>query len=253
MALEGHRRVPPHYFDPMVVPPIGGKHAQSLIILHSRGSNGREFGLELLQTSIPDSSTIQNAFPNARFIFPTAIKRRAKIFKRIPIHQWFDNWSLQDPTEREKLQFEGLSEELGAMIGMCRWLPLRQRMEETLEDAFIDVDDDPFLRDEESQAGSTTINDTSQATFNISKMIRYLQDELEILHSDQPSRSTGIPVFIGHGVEDEKVRVSLAREATSFLGRVHIEVEHKEYKGLGHWYSGEMLCDIVNFISRQTE
>lgn len=95
------------YPEPLVIPPLR-EHRQTIIILHGRGSTAAALGPEILATSIPELGSLPFAFPNAKFVFPTASVRRATIFKRSPIHQWFDNWSLVTPTEREELQIEGL-------------------------------------------------------------------------------------------------------------------------------------------------
>ena len=78
------------YPEPLIVSPLQ-KHKQTWIILHGRGSNALKFGPELLGTTIPEYVNLNQAFPNSKFIFPTAAPRRATIYKRSIIHQWFDN------------------------------------------------------------------------------------------------------------------------------------------------------------------
>ncbi|KAK2849614.1 hypothetical protein FQN49_005580 [Arthroderma sp. PD_2] len=68
-------------------------------------SNAERFGRELLK-----SSNLDSQLPTVRFVFPTARKRRSTILKRVPINQWYDNYSLDDPGERTELQVEGLHE-----------------------------------------------------------------------------------------------------------------------------------------------
>ena len=279
------------YPDPIIVPPSSGNHRQSFIILHGRGSNGEMFGRVLLSTPIPAFTNLREAFPDAKFIFPTASKRRAQLYNRTPINQWFDNWSLHTPTEREELQFDGLRETseflhalvqgevqrvgegnvvlwglsqgcaaalvagllwpgkegLGGVMGMCGWLPLRGRMEGVLD--FWDGDggvgpDDVFARAEDGGGGG----DVS----GIGKVVEYLREELDIAADGDGdvSKLLGIPMFLGHGTKDEKVPLALGREAAGLLRKVNLQVEYKEYEGLGHWYSGEMLRDIVLFIER---
>jgi len=97
------------YPDPLITPPLK-EHKETWIILHGRGSNAQKFGSELLSTQIPGHGSLPQAFPHAKFIFPTASTRRATIYKRKEIHQWFDNWHLDAPTEREELQIDGLRE-----------------------------------------------------------------------------------------------------------------------------------------------
>ena len=296
MAPSGVPRKLPQYPEPLVVSPRSGTHAQSLIVLHGRGSNGEKFGLELLKTLIPGFGTLPTAFPDAKFIFPTAAKRRAQIYKRTPIHQWFDNWSLKTPTEREELQFDGLREstefihrlldteiaavgasnvilwglsqgcaislvalllwqreKLGAAIGMCGWLPLRQRMEDTLaedDDAGND-ENNPFAQGSSACFGTNATEE--DGILKIDKIVEYLREELQVPSELKSSTASEIPIFLGHGTEDEKVPLSLGKEAAALLRQVDLDVEYKEYQGLGHWYSGEMLCDIVCFIQRQAK
>ncbi|KAJ5230711.1 Phospholipase/carboxylesterase/thioesterase [Penicillium chrysogenum] len=48
--------------------------------------------------------------PHNKVVFPTASKRRATRFKKMPINQWFDNYSHKDPGDRTDLQVEGFCE-----------------------------------------------------------------------------------------------------------------------------------------------
>ncbi|KIW16434.1 hypothetical protein PV08_06486 [Exophiala spinifera] len=95
--------------EPLVVLP-SATHTFSIILLHGRGSNGPRFGLEFLESRTSGGQTLQELFPSVKFIFPTAKKRRSTVLKRVKINQWFDNYSLDDPTERQDLQYEGLTE-----------------------------------------------------------------------------------------------------------------------------------------------
>jgi predicted esterase len=96
---------PKVYPAPLIIPPLSGSHTHTIISLHGRGSNAERYGYELLE-----SANLQARLPTVKFIFPTARKRRSTILKRIPINQWFDNYSLEDPGEKTELQIEGLCE-----------------------------------------------------------------------------------------------------------------------------------------------
>ncbi|PLN84992.1 putative phospholipase/carboxylesterase [Aspergillus taichungensis] len=94
------------YPTPLVIPPIeDDKHTHTIILLHGRGSNAERFGSVFLE-----STEIARRLPTVKFIFPTAKKRRATVFNRTPIHQWFDNYSLEDLDARTELQVDGLEE-----------------------------------------------------------------------------------------------------------------------------------------------
>ncbi|PGH05802.1 hypothetical protein GX51_02775 [Blastomyces parvus] len=92
------------YSNLLVIPPSSPtEHTHTFILLHGRGSNTERFGVEFLR-----STNLSDRLPTVKFIFPTASKRRSTVLKRIPIHQWFDNYSREDPGERTDLQIDGL-------------------------------------------------------------------------------------------------------------------------------------------------
>lgn len=96
---------PKPYPAPLVIPPLDNdQHTHTIILLHGRGSNGERFGHVFIE------SGIAKRLPTTKFIFPTARKRRSTVLKRIPINQWFDNYSLEDPNTRAELQLDGLQE-----------------------------------------------------------------------------------------------------------------------------------------------
>ncbi|KID93777.1 acyl-protein thioesterase, partial [Metarhizium majus ARSEF 297] len=92
-------------------------HTYSLILLHGLGSNGEKFGSELMKTALcSDSQSLPELLPGARFIFPTAKRRRSSAFGRSKITQWFDIASLDDPSHRQQTQVEGLEESLSEIL-----------------------------------------------------------------------------------------------------------------------------------------
>ncbi|GAQ05820.1 acyl-protein thioesterase 1 [Aspergillus lentulus] len=94
------------YPSPLVIPPLrNDQHTHTIILLHGRGSNSERFGRVFIE-----STGIAKRLPTTKFIFPTARKRRSTVLKRIPINQWFDNYSLEDPNTRTELQLDGLQE-----------------------------------------------------------------------------------------------------------------------------------------------
>lgn len=280
-----------HYPEPLVVLPLR-EHQQTWIILHGRGSNAEKFGPEFLCTPLMGNETLRTIFPNAKFVFPTASSRRATIYKRSLIHQWFDNWHLDRPTEREELQSEGLrdstqfihellrseiaiigaenvvlgglsqgcaaalvsmllwqGEPLAAFFGMCGWLPYRKTMQEfassgTQTNGGDDLDGSLF----EETASAT------ERSSPIEQAIAFLREEIECPSMGERFSLRSTPVFLGHGIQDDKVSVTLAREARDCLVALSIgdgqapSVILKEYDGLRHWYSGLMLKDFKEFV-----
>lgn len=318
------------YPEPLVFFPLQEPHKRTFIILHGRGSNAQKLGPELLATPIvtkpaaassphlatasqptpkvaedeSDPVTLRTAFPYAKFIFPTASVRRATIYKRAPIHQWFNNWILpKDPTapgadENEDFQIEGLrettlylhgilrqeiaaldrgahdvvlgglsqgcaaalvallmweGERLGACFVMCGWLPfgetLRRVASGTSETDATQEDDDDDLFERGDDVEQHEELERAQ------RAIAHLREVLE-LPRDRPSLDLSTvqktPILLCHGIKDEKVNVRLGRAAYQALITLGAEqVFWREYEGLGHWYSSEMLGDIASFLETQ--
>lgn len=87
------------------------KHSHTIILLHGLSSNGQKFGQELLETGKTSAGkTLPDLLPGARFIFPTAKRRRSSAFGRKKLTQWFDIARLPDPSYRKETQLQGLAE-----------------------------------------------------------------------------------------------------------------------------------------------
>jgi predicted esterase len=148
------------------------------------------------------------------------------------------------------LLWEG--EAFGGVVGMCGYLPFRKGMHDCIEDVeHADKDllggsgdggDDVFERDTES----------SEASTRFERAVAWLCDELDVSRQGREKANVpcmqSIPVFLGHGTEDEKVPCGIGRLAAEFLRGVHVSVDWREYEGLGHWYSGDMLRDMTQFL-----
>lgn len=100
MALTASKQRALHHPALYIVHPRSGNHRQSFIILHGRGDQGENFGAFLLMHRVGAYKGLQDAFPDAKFIFPTASKRRAASLGRIGVTQWFDLASIVDQEKR---------------------------------------------------------------------------------------------------------------------------------------------------------
>ena len=129
-------------------------------------------------------------------------------------------------------------EPLGAVFGMCGWLPLRHHMVDIVDPQTSTEDDEnPFAREEHIDG---KFNLPAEAT-------AWLREQLDFPTAPSPSPSTflplqRIPIFLAHGTEDEKVSIELGRQARDCLGVLGAKVEWMEYEGLGHWYSIKIEC-----------
>ncbi|KAK0658844.1 hypothetical protein DIS24_g4524 [Lasiodiplodia hormozganensis] len=116
LSKTAHKQT--HWPEPLIIAPTA-PHTHTLILLHGRGGNAKEFGPFLLFATPTSSELCLPAlFPGVKWVFPTAKKRRAALFKRMPISQWFDNWSLEYPEDRQELQYEGIAETSAFVAGL---------------------------------------------------------------------------------------------------------------------------------------
>ncbi|KAF7570430.1 esterase [Pyrenophora tritici-repentis] len=264
---------------PLIVPPLRD-HKTTLIILHGRGSTDEKFAEPLLKHIVSPLCTttssntgslqkteppkyFQDYFPDTRFVFPTAPLRRAPELKQHLQSQGLRETSafLHDLLKEEiktigakNVVSMGLSqgcaasivstllwkgEPFGALVGMCGYLPFRKGMHDSVEEP-EDEDDDASVRSDED------------AEDMFEKAVGWLGEELGTCGSvsgehDQPAMQS-IPLFMGHGIDDEKVPCRIGKLAAEFLTTLDVSVTWKEYEGSGHWYSDDMLRDVVEFL-----
>lgn len=131
--------------------------------------------------------------------------------------------------------FEG--EGLGGVVGMCGYLPFTKDMADLVEDGQETEEEDVFEREAEGGKSKTKLR----------KAVEWLREELEV-ESEGSVEQGWIPVFMGHGTEDEKVPCNTGKASVDFFRSVDVGVEWKQYQGLGHWYNWVMLRDVVRFL-----
>lgn len=82
----------------------------------------------------------------------------------------------------------------------------------------------------------------------VQQAIGFLRDELELPKKWESLPFQHTPTFLGHGKEGDRVPVSLGREAERCIRTLGGDMRHSAYEGLGHWYSAELLKDVVHFV-----
>lgn len=245
-------------------------------MLHGRGSDGEEFADEFLTEShLSDKTSLAEAFPGARWVFPSSKKLWSTAFEE-DMHAWFEAHSLTDITSRQDLQIAGiknsvacvqsiLDDELARLGGRkeklvisgisqggaIAMLTLLGRGGLACGAAFVTNTWLPFaeniariLPTSEDQAVTDRVRDAEYGGF-VQELISK-SAKLDQSSEDLP------PVFFGHGVDDAFVDVSLGRQARDVLIKAGFSVDWREYSGAdleGHWYKvPEQLEDIKGFL-----
>lgn len=155
-------------------------------------------------------------------------------------------------------------EPFAAAVGMCGWLPFANVMVDMLQEdqekdnlsQSYDDEYDPFSPSGDENGDSSVAPDPSlpldPSTVSALSAVNFLREELDL---DRTAKTTfrEVPIFLGHGIEDDRVKIDLGREAQKCLHSLGADVQMKEYEGLGHWYSEDMLRDIFQFLSHALE
>jgi len=154
-------------------------------------------------------------------------------------------------------------ESFAAMVGMCGYLPFANHIEEIVkgkssrtgdygfgEDGEDDEDEDPFAHSGDEDDDNDFFEEDSSVKKDLpTQAVTFLREEID-MKDKEGMAFLEIPVFLGHGTEDEKVPIEIGREANRCLDLGGADVEMVKYEGLGHWYSEEMLGDIFDFLRR---
>lgn len=260
------------YPKPLIVEPLRLPHKHTFILLHGRGSNGEKFGLVLLETPIASSPSSSQWFNNWKLDPPATDREELQAPGLRETTEYLHTLLHEEialvPGGARNIVFGGLSqgcaasltamllwegEKLGAVVGVCGWLPFAERILEQVNggegDDGLEDESDPFSRDDEGEGGETASSPAARA-------VGWLREELGVpctASLSTPFTFQKIPFFLGHGVQDDRVSVILGRRASECLSSVDSRICWKEYDPLGHWYSGEMLQDMVRFVHKETE
>ncbi|GAP91707.1 putative acyl-protein thioesterase [Rosellinia necatrix] len=266
------------------------QHTHTFILLHGLGSNGTKFGEEFLRTGKTSAGkTLPEAFPGARFVFPTAKRRRSAAFGRRKLTQWFNIAYLADPNYLKEMQLPGLEESAaeirelllrerelvpstniilgGISQGCAMSLTVLLTLEYPLAGCLGMCGYLPFQEDiEEAVAGHEDSDDDDNPFAPSadsdkppdSPRTKAFLFERDLLCIDAPPDATVArpavvtPIFLGHGDCDEKKPHALGEAAARTMRAAGYTVDWNLYAGLGHWYKiPEEIDDIVRFIGEK--
>lgn len=142
-------------------------------------------------------------------------------------------------------------------MGICGYLPFANHIESIAKGSSSTNDDDPFCQDSDDdedpfphsgdENDEDDIFDKRDSASLPLQAVTFLREEID-MEDKSGMIFRDVPVFLGHGTEDEKVDIELGREVKTCLNLIGADVEMVEYDGLGHWYSEEMLKDIFAFL-----
>ncbi|KAF7558475.1 hypothetical protein G7046_g5686 [Stylonectria norvegica] len=140
---------------------------------------------------------------------------------------------------------------LGAVVVMCGFMPLNASLMSTLEEGESQGEEDDIMFETEMEDDIFESDSAADDETPLHRAIEELREEAELpsptKKSTFPFLST--PIFIGHGVKDDNVEYKHGKLAAELLQKMGATVDFHTYPELGHWYSPEMLGNIVTFLS----
>ncbi|KAI1369600.1 lysophospholipase II [Xylaria arbuscula] len=225
-------------------------HTQTVIFLHGRDSNCREFADELFESEASEPAnqprTLPDLFPGIRWVFPSAPTLQSERFGT-DMSQWFDMWSVENPAERPELQRPGLHRSVEQILGVIK------------EEEMLVPQERIFLAGI-SQGFATAIAVLFAATPKrlagliglCSWMPTGLRDEDFQSFEDTSDRNSSLstPVFLSHSIDDEVVPIKNGRDLRDALQSRRLQVEWREYGDGGHWVNEPQgVDDIARFIN----
>ncbi|KAK2012284.1 alpha/beta-hydrolase [Colletotrichum eremochloae] len=160
------------------------------------------------------------------------------------------------------LLWEG--EPLGGILGMCGMLPMANAIESVLrershvmndeyqERAPVDSDDDVF--ESLNHQSPFSRKEDEPETNPLEQALMIIREEIDL--PSHPSKSVlpfqKTPVLLGHGSEDDRVLPQHSQQACRILRLMGCNVNLRIYSELGHWYSEDMLQDMVEAFGGKT-
>ncbi|KAJ5747036.1 uncharacterized protein N7511_008732 [Penicillium nucicola] len=264
-----------------------GPHTHTVILLHGRGSNGKEFAEELFSSKTSNGNTLSECLPSYRWVFPTSCERYSTTFQE-DICSWFDAYSLGDINERQELQKEGLTQSIYHIFdvieeeaNLLEWRlshiylgGISQGMATALWSFFAAIGTGrirsplagmlgfcgwlPFAQQLEGLLCDSSLNKNS--TLEAQRIVSgFFFDEISAQGRLQSRNSLensvfSTPVLLGHGTDDAWVSVDLGRQASQIIRRLMTHVEFHEFTGAesdGHWIEEPDGFDqILQFLQK---
>jgi lysophospholipase-2 len=230
-----------------------GKHTHTVIFLHSRDSEVAEFNSK--------GENLAVTFPNIKWIFPASRKRYSARF-HTEISQWFDIWSVEDPSEKAEIQKGGLKEsimEIAAVVreeatiipathiilaGIsqgCATAILVLLLGGTRLGGFVGLSSWLPFQSEISEIMNEIPTSTGR--------LQGLSELIGLTATSEIDEALKTAVFLSHSIDDDVIPIKNSLKLEEGLLRLGFSVDRKTYNEGGHWiYEPQGVDDIESFI-----
>ena len=238
-------------------------HTHTVVFLHGRADTALGFSRSLQYSLDSHKRTLVEIFPSFRWVFPSARIQPCAAFPKDRLSQWFDIWNVQNFTEREELQAEGLKDSVAS---------IRQILES--EATLLQGRWDHIILAGISQGAATSTHTllnlniprsgpATAAQRRLGAFLgfscrmpfpgRSLGDTRQVLQlgnspeDDDIIRNT--PILLQHCVDDGIVLIKNGRNLRDTLRLFGAQVSWTEYPDGGHWFNSPRgIDDAVAFL-----
>ncbi|KAL8903876.1 MAG: hypothetical protein Q9171_007246 [Xanthocarpia ochracea] len=244
---------PPSDFPaPHIIQPIKSHH-HTIIALHGRGSNGPDFADDLSEDKSSKGMTIAEHFPHSKWIFPSSPKRHSTIFQE-DMDQWFDIYSLTDPSTQEELQIEGLRDSIKHILDI-----ISKEVESVPPSNIVLLGI--------SQGCATAIHALLAGQYRLGAFIgiagwmpfhkhiadlsKLYGDTLQLTSTSRSQTNYATPALLCHCTDDDIVEINLGHQLCDALMApgLNMDITFKEFAKGGHWIPAPVGFDaIVDFL-----
>ncbi|KAK5658472.1 hypothetical protein OQA88_1861 [Cercophora sp. LCS_1] len=237
-----------------------GLHTHTVVFLHGRGDNARQFAASLAASRDSRGRTLADAFPSFRWVFPQAPERELASSPGTKWPQWFDVWNVSDFADREDLQAVGLREVIPAIQGLL-----------ADEATLLDGRWDRIILAGISMGAATSVHvlfnldippaggGRLAAFLGFSCRCPFAGRDLAGMRSALGLKGApghgyvlcNTPALLEHCADDPLVLVRDGQRLRDTLRGFGMQVEWKEYQSGGHWFnSPDGMDDAVEFLTR---
>lgn len=242
-----------------IIPPTI-EHSHTIILLHGRDSKATEFSAELFESEALNGYTLPQALPSYKWIFPSAKPRYSKRFD-CDLTQWFDIWSLEEPTQHEELQVDGLAENAAWLLRIISnelaVVPPERIVLGGISQGCVTAIHTLLLHSL-SLGGFVGLCGWSPSWNNIAKysaapsLSEYDSQRpltISYSHTSKSLSRPSTPVYLGHCRDDTVISIRLGQELSAALKKEGLIVQWKEYEEGGHWVNEPGgIDDILSFL-----
>ncbi|KAI3557867.1 acyl-protein thioesterase [Colletotrichum abscissum] len=243
--------------SPLIYHQPSTAHTHTVVFLHGRGDNAKNFMQSLNYSSDSQDRTLVDAFPSFRWVFPQAKTGKAMALGD-RVSQWFDIWNVNNFADHEEHQAEGLRDSVAAIREILtteaellggKWN--RIILAGISQGAAAGVHTLLNLR---LPPGHSRLGAFVGFSCRMPFPGRNLNDTRAILGLEDVPEGCALlehtPILLEHCVDDPLVLVSNGRILRDTLGRFGAQVEWKEYQEGGHWFNSPSgMDDVVQFLN----